>query len=181
RWLVSKRRVWPLGVVVSPPGFDDDLGLGEAVEDLTVKQFVAELRVEALAVAVLPRASWFDERCLCADGYDPLPYSLGDELRAVVGNNHVRLATPADQIGQFTCHPATGDRCIRDGCQTLSRDVIDDVEHPEPPTAGELVMHEVERPARIRSRLDQDWCSRVHCSPPCPALANRQLFLAVEP
>jgi len=75
--------VWPLGVVVSPPGFDDDLGLGEAVEDLTVEQFVAELRVEALAVAVLPRASRFDERCLCADGYDPLPYSLGDELRAV--------------------------------------------------------------------------------------------------
>ena len=74
--------MWPLGVVVPPPGFDDDLGLGEAVEDLTVEQFVAELRVEALAVAVLPRASRFDERCLCADGYDPLPYSLGDELRA---------------------------------------------------------------------------------------------------
>ena len=68
-------------------GFDDDLGLGEAVEDLTVEQFVAELRVEALAVAVLPRASRFDERCLCADGYDPLPYSLGDELRAVVGTD----------------------------------------------------------------------------------------------
>src|SRR5690606_3751821 len=99
-WLVSKRRVWPLGVVVSPPGFDDDLGLGEAVEDLTVKQFVAELRVEALAVAVLPRASWFDERCLCADGYDPLPYSLGDELRAVVGTDMARHAAQDEQVRQ---------------------------------------------------------------------------------
>jgi hypothetical protein len=43
------------------------LGLGEAVEDLAVEQFVAKLRVEALAVAVLPRASGLDERGLRAD------------------------------------------------------------------------------------------------------------------
>src|SRR6187455_3497529 len=49
--------MWSLGVVVAPPCFDDDLGLGEAVEDLAVEEFVAKLRVEALAVAVLPRAS----------------------------------------------------------------------------------------------------------------------------
>jgi hypothetical protein len=33
--------VRPLGVVVAPPSLDDDLCLGEAVEDLTVEQFVA--------------------------------------------------------------------------------------------------------------------------------------------
>jgi hypothetical protein len=44
-----------LSVVVAPPCLDDDLGLGEAVEDLAVEQFVAKLRVEALTVAVLPR------------------------------------------------------------------------------------------------------------------------------
>jgi hypothetical protein len=42
-----------LGVIISPPCLDDDLGLGEAVEDLTVEQFIMQLRVEALAVAVL--------------------------------------------------------------------------------------------------------------------------------
>lgn len=46
----------PLGVVVAPPCFDDDPCLGEAVEDLAVEEFVAKLRVEALAVAVLPKA-----------------------------------------------------------------------------------------------------------------------------
>jgi hypothetical protein len=35
--------------------FDDDLRLGEAVEDLPVEQLVPEFRVEVLAVAVLPR------------------------------------------------------------------------------------------------------------------------------
>src|SRR6187455_3297124 len=73
--------MWSLGVVVAPPCFDDDLCLGEAVEDLAVEQFVAKLRVEALAVAVLPRAARLDERGLGADSCNPLSHSLGDELR----------------------------------------------------------------------------------------------------
>jgi hypothetical protein len=43
-----------LGVVVVALDLDDDLRLGEGIEDLTVEQFVAELGVEALTVAVLP-------------------------------------------------------------------------------------------------------------------------------
>lgn len=73
-------RVWPFGVIVSPSGFDDNLGLGEALEDFTVELFVAQFRVEALAVAVFPGASRLDERGLCTDSGDPLPYGLGDEL-----------------------------------------------------------------------------------------------------
>jgi hypothetical protein len=75
--------MWALGVIVPTPGFDDDPRLGEAVEDFPVEQFVAKLRVEALAVAVLPRAARLDERGPGADGGDPLPYCLGDELGAV--------------------------------------------------------------------------------------------------
>ena len=86
----------PLGIVVAPPCFDNDLGLGEAVEDLSVQQLVTQLRVEALAIAVLPRASRLDEGGLCSDGGNPLPYSLGDELRAVVGTNMARH-TPQDE------------------------------------------------------------------------------------
>jgi hypothetical protein len=44
-----------VGVVLTPR-FDDDSCLGEAVEDQAVEQFVAELRVGVLAIAVLPRA-----------------------------------------------------------------------------------------------------------------------------
>src|SRR5690606_10769858 len=51
----------------------------------------------------------------------------------------------------------------------------------EAPPAGKLVMHEVQRPACVRSRLDEDWRPRAHRSSPRPALAHRQPFLAVEP
>ena len=40
------------GVVVDAPCLDHDASLGEGVEDLSVEQLVAELRVEALAEAV---------------------------------------------------------------------------------------------------------------------------------
>jgi len=40
-------------VVVPSPGFDQHLGFGEAVEDLTVEKLVAQRPVEALVVAVL--------------------------------------------------------------------------------------------------------------------------------
>jgi len=49
-----------LCVVMAAPCLDDDLCLGEAVEDLAIEQLVAELRVEALAVSVLPRGSRLD-------------------------------------------------------------------------------------------------------------------------
>ena len=51
-----------LRVVVQTPALDDDPRLCEAVEDLTVEQFVAELGIEALAVSVLPRTARLDER-----------------------------------------------------------------------------------------------------------------------
>src|SRR5690606_37881275 len=150
RWLVSKRRVWPLGVVVSPPGFDDDLGLGEAVEDLTVKQFVAELRVEALAVAVLPRASWFDERCLCADGYDPLPYSLGDELRAVVGTDMAGHTTQDEQVRQGVDDVGRVELAIDADCKAFPGELVDDVEHAESPAIVGPTLDEVIGPDMVR-------------------------------
>ena len=72
------------GVVVTPPGFDQDLGFGQAEEDLAVEQLIAQLAVEALAVAVLPGAAGFDVGGLGADRGNPLAQSQGDELRAVV-------------------------------------------------------------------------------------------------
>jgi hypothetical protein len=45
-------------VVVVPPTFNDDLGFAQRVEDFTIEQFVARARVEALDIAVLPRAAW---------------------------------------------------------------------------------------------------------------------------
>ena len=49
--------MWPFGVVVVPPSFDNDLGLAERVEDFTVQQFIPHFPVEAFAVSVLPRTA----------------------------------------------------------------------------------------------------------------------------
>ena len=68
------------GVVVLTPALGDDPGLGEAVEQLAVQELVAQLGVEPLAVAVLPRAAKLDERRFRADRNDPLPHGLGDAL-----------------------------------------------------------------------------------------------------
>jgi hypothetical protein len=38
--------MWAPSIVVAAPALDDDLGLGEAVEDLPVEQLVPEFRVK---------------------------------------------------------------------------------------------------------------------------------------
>jgi hypothetical protein len=66
------------------------------------------------------------------------------ELGAVVGNDHFRLAATANQVGQLAGDTTARDRRVRDRCQAFARHVIDDVQNAEAPTAGELVVHEVD-------------------------------------
>ena len=75
--------MWAHRIVMAPPAFDDDLGLFQCVEDFAIEQLVTELRVEALAVAVLPGAAGLDERGPCPHRGDPLSHGPGDELGTV--------------------------------------------------------------------------------------------------
>ena len=54
RWFPSQSAVRSDRVEVLAPLLDDDPGLLERVENLTIQQFVAEPGTEALAVTVLP-------------------------------------------------------------------------------------------------------------------------------
>jgi hypothetical protein len=54
--------VGPKAVVTMAPLLDQDLGLLQGVKDLEVQEFVPELAVEALAVAVLPGTAGLDEQ-----------------------------------------------------------------------------------------------------------------------
>jgi hypothetical protein len=69
---------------VTPPAFNDDLGLLHGVEDFAVEQFVAQLAVEALAIVIFPGTSRFDVGGLGAHSSDPIAQSLGDKLGAIV-------------------------------------------------------------------------------------------------
>ena len=89
-----------LCIVVLSPALDDDPRLSEAVEHLPVQQLVAELGVEALAVAVLPGASGLDERGPGSHRGDPLSHGLGDELGTIVGTDMARNATQDEEVRQ---------------------------------------------------------------------------------
>ena len=72
---------------MASPALDDDPGLFQSVEDFAVQKLVAQLRVEALAIAILPRTARHDVGRLRSHGDNPFPQRLGDELGAIVGSN----------------------------------------------------------------------------------------------
>lgn len=65
----------PDGIVMPAPALDDDLRLAESVEDLAVEQLVPEPGIEALDIAILPRAAWSDVGGLGPDRWSA-PFSV---------------------------------------------------------------------------------------------------------
>ena len=133
-----------------PPVFNHDLGLLQCVEDLAVEQFVTQFTVEAFAIAVLPWASRFDVSGLGSDRSNPIPESLSDKLRAVVGTYMRRNAPRDEQLAQglddvggleFPCHTDS---------QALSGELVENAQHPEGFAIVGTVSDEVIRPDMIR-------------------------------
>lgn len=60
RWPVSQRRVRHSSVVVDAPTFSQHLYLPQRVKDLPIQELITQLRVEALAITVLPWRTGFD-------------------------------------------------------------------------------------------------------------------------
>ena len=123
--------MWAGRVVVASPILDHDLGLLQCVEDFTVEQLIAQLSVEALAIAVLPRTAPLDVSGPGSNGGDPIPERLGDKLRAVIGTNvswdaprDEQLAQGFDDIGRLKL-PRNADG------QALTAELVDDTQHPE--------------------------------------------------
>src|SRR3954468_5679605 len=130
-------------VVVTAPALDDDLGLAKGVEDLAIEQFVPEPGIEALEITILPRAAGSDIGGLGSDRRDPLLDGLGDELRAVVGANVARHATQDEQVREHV-DDADGLELASDpDGQALVDELVNDVEHAEPPSVVRPVLDEV--------------------------------------
>ena len=148
----------PFGVVVGDPSHDQVAGMGKVMKQHFVQELVPHPAVEALHETVLHRLSRGDVMPFDLVLGTPLQDRVRGQFSAIVRHDHPGLAAAFDQGRQLPAHAATRNRGVRDRRKTLARDVIDYVQHPEAPPAGELVMHEVERPARIGPRLDQDRC-----------------------
>ena len=70
-------------VEVPPPLFDQNLRLGARTKPFEAQTLVAELAVEALRDAILPRLAGFDQCHTDALRDDPRQQGLGHELRPV--------------------------------------------------------------------------------------------------
>jgi len=136
-------------IVVLSPVFDDDLCLLQAVEDFAIEQFVTELRVEALAIAIFPRTAGHDVGGFGTDRSDPFAERLGNEFRPIVGSNVLGDATQDKQIGQNVDHI----RCLQlsadlDG-NAFPCELIDHIEHAELPSVVGAILDEVIGPDMV--------------------------------
>jgi hypothetical protein len=77
--------VGPDRIVVASPALDHDLRLTQRIEDFAVEKLITEAGIEALDIAVLPRAAPLDVGGLGTDSRDPSLHRLGHELRPIVG------------------------------------------------------------------------------------------------
>jgi hypothetical protein len=119
----------PNCIEVAPPTFDDDLGLAQRVEDLTIEQFIAQARVEALDVTAFPGTARLDIGGLCADRCDPLLHGLGYELRSIVGPNVARHTTQDEEIGQHIDDIDGLELAGDPDRQAFAGEFVDDIEH----------------------------------------------------
>src|SRR5690606_3592060 len=84
RWSIAERGVRPYGIVMQSPSLDEHLRFVERRELLRREDLVAQLRIEALAVAVLPGTAWLDEERLHADAAEPATHIAGYKFGPVV-------------------------------------------------------------------------------------------------
>src|SRR3954469_25384854 len=143
---VADRGMRADGVVVTPPPLDDDLRLAKGVEDLALGKSVPEPGMETMDVTVLPRAARSDIGRLGSDRRDPLLNGLGDELRAVVRADVARHATQDEQVREHVDHVDGLELASDPDGQALVGELVDDVEHAEPPSVVRPVLGEVVGP-----------------------------------
>lgn len=118
------------------------MGFRQGVEDLPVQELVAQRAVEALAIAVVPRATGRDVERLHAYLAEPLLDSAGDD----VGPDMRWWSAAHKQLGQGGEHLLPSEPpCHRQG-QALTARFVDDREDPELTTVVGATLDKVVRP-----------------------------------
>src|SRR5947209_20130652 len=99
--------MWTSLVVVGHPFRDCLPRVVEPEEQSLVQQFVAHAAVEGFDVPVLHGLARCDVVPIHGMVPGPGEDRVRGELGAVIGNDHARLATPADELSELTSHPLT--------------------------------------------------------------------------
>ena len=141
-------------VIARAPTRQSVSGVSEIVEDRLIEQFVAHSAIERFADPVLHRLARRDEMPGDLALLRPGEHCVRGELGSMVGDDQVRPAALGDDGVEFAGDASPRDRGVRNRGQAFLRDVVDHIEDPEASTVRELVVDEVDRPARVRAHLD---------------------------
>jgi hypothetical protein len=152
----------------------------ETEEQTLIEQLVPHPAIEAFAKTILHGFAGRDEVPGHSVLLRPGKHDVRCELGAVIRDDHAGLAAPFDQRRQLSSYAPSRDRGIRDGREAFPGNVVDDVQDAEAPATGELIVHKVQRPARIGLRLKEDRRPGPDRASPGPALAHREALLAIE-
>ena len=169
------------GVVMDSPSFDDGPGRGQVDEPFFIQTFSAEPSVEAFDEGVLRRLPGFDEVQRNTVRLRPFEDRLRGQLGTVVPNQALGKTPELGQVIEEAGEPFTGDRQIDELTGTFPAVVVDDVEDAEPAPRGELVRHEVQRPAPQRPIRNRQWQAVAPRQSVAVAPSHLQLLLAIEP
>ena len=134
--------------VLAPP-FDQGFGFLHRIEDFAGKQLVSELGVEALAVAVLPRAARLDVKRLDAEPRQPFPQRRLDKFRAVIGPNVIRRTMCEEQISKHLQNNSRVKPSLDTDRQAFPSELIDDAQHTERFAVMGSIHHKVVTPYMV--------------------------------
>jgi hypothetical protein len=84
----------------------------------------------------------------------PGEHCVRGELGSMARDDQIQPAAPVADSVEFAADAPHRDRRVRDHSQAFLREVVDHIEDPDAPTVRELVVDEVDRPARVRAHLD---------------------------
>lgn len=114
-----------------------------------IEALIAKAAIEAFHNSVLHRLAGCDVVPFDMSILTPFQDGRAGHFRAVVRNNRSGLAPSCDDCIQFPAEPSTRQRCIRNQCQALSREIINDRQHAEPAAIGESIADEIQAPPLI--------------------------------
>ncbi len=169
-----------LCVVLSPILLRFSSHLRKISPQVTVQTLVAQLSVEALDVRVLRRFSGLDIVPLDPSRLGPALHVRRDKLRSVVAAYRLRTASLLTQPLQHPRHiqPRKSRRDF--DTQTFPRAVVDDVEQPDFAPISEAVLHEIERPALVRTTARQKHTPRPAALLPTILPPQVQTLFAIQ-
>lgn len=160
--LVVQGAVRPIRIVCPPPLGRGLAGVGDTHKPVLIQALITKLTVETFDECILPRLARFDEDQFDSVRIRPLIQRLPAKLRSVVDDDLARTAALLPSLLQRPHHPRPRQQSVHFNLQTFPPVLVQNVQHPQPPTIGQTVGDKIHQPTLIQARRQ---CQRLSCHP----------------